>query len=87
MGSEKDDTFRTGAMAKVKAFIESVRTGLRLNNAGEAAESNVTAILGRIAAYQQRLVTRDEMTKSTERLQANCGLPGPPTAGPATSCC
>ena len=74
MGSEKDDTFRSGAIANVKAFIESVRTGPRLNNAGDAVESNLTAILGRMAAYQQRVVTWDEMMKSTERLQANLKL-------------
>ena len=74
MGAEKDDTFRSGAIANVKAFIDSVRTGPRLNNAGDAVESNLTAILGRMAAYQQRLVTWDEMMKSTERLQANLKL-------------
>ena len=74
MGAEKDDTFRSGAIANVKAFIESIRTGRHLNNADQAVESNLTAILGRTAAYQQRLVTWDEMMKSTERLQANLKL-------------
>ena len=68
MGAEKDDTFRSGAIANVKAFIESIRTGKHLNNADQAVESNLTAILGRMAAYQQRLVTWDEMMRSDEKL-------------------
>ncbi len=74
MGTDKDDTFRSGAIANVKAFIESIRTGKHLNNADQAVESNLTAILGRTAAYQQRVVTWDEMMKSTERLQINLKL-------------
>jgi len=37
-------------------------------------ESNLTAILGRMAAYQQRLITWDEMMKSTDRMEANLKL-------------
>ena len=74
MGSEKDDTFRSGAIANVKAFVESIRTGQHVNNADQAVESNLTAILGRTAAYQQRVITWDEMMKSNERLQANLKL-------------
>ncbi len=74
LGAEKDDTFRSGALANVKAFIESIRNGQPLNNSGDAVESNQTAILGRMAAYQQRLVTWDEMLQSTETLQANLKL-------------
>ena len=74
MGAEKDDTFRSGAITNVKNFIESIRTGKHINNTDQAVESNLTAILGRTAAYQQRLVTWDEMMKSNERLEANLKL-------------
>jgi predicted dehydrogenase len=73
-GAEKDDTFRSGAIANVKAFIESVRAGQHINNADQAVESNLTAILGRTAAYEQRVVTWDEMMKSNERLHADLKL-------------
>ncbi len=74
MGAEKDDTFRQGAINNVKAFVESIRTGKPLNNAEQAVESNLTAILGRMAAYQGRMVTWDEMMKSTEKYEANLKL-------------
>ncbi len=74
MGAEKDDTFRQGAINNVKAFVASIRDNKPLNNAETACESNLTAILGRMAAYGQRTVTWDEMMKSTERLEANLKL-------------
>ena len=67
MGAEKDDTFRQGAINNVKAWVESIRTGKLLNNTEEAVRSNLTAILGRTAAYKQRVVTWDEMMASDER--------------------
>jgi len=33
-------------------------------------ESNLTSILGRMAAYQERIVTWDEMMRSGEKLEA-----------------
>ena len=74
MGAEKDDTFRQGAINNVKAFIDSIQTGKLLNNAEQAVESNLTAILGRTAAYQNRTVTWDEMMRSEEKLEANLRL-------------
>jgi len=74
MGAEKDDTFRQGAINNVKAFIESIRTGKLLNNAEQAVDSNLTAILGRTAAYKSRLVTWDEMMKANEKWEANFRL-------------
>ncbi len=73
-GVEKDDTFREGAIANVKNFIESIRSGRLLNNAAESVESNLTAILGRMAAYNERTVTWDEMLRSNEKLEANLRL-------------
>jgi myo-inositol 2-dehydrogenase/D-chiro-inositol 1-dehydrogenase len=74
MGAEKDDTFRQGAINNVKAFIDSIRTGKLLNNAEQAVESNLTAILGRTAAYQNRTVTWEEMMRSEEKYEANLKL-------------
>jgi len=74
LGTEKDDTFRQGAINNVKAFIDSIRAGKPVNNVEESVESNLTAILGRMAAYQNREVTWDEMMKSNERLEASLKL-------------
>ncbi len=74
LGAEKDDTFRQGAINNVKAFVESLRAAKPLNNAADAVESNLTAILGRMAAYQQRVVSWDEMMRSTETLEADLKL-------------
>ena len=74
LGAEKDDTFRQGAINNVRSFLDSIRTGKLLNNAETAVESNLTAILGRTAAYQRRPVTWDEMMRSEEKLEANLAL-------------
>lgn len=69
-GSPKDDTFRSGAITNVKDFIAAIREGKVLNNAATAVESNLTAILGRTAAYSGREVTWDEMMQYDVRLTA-----------------
>lgn len=74
MGSEKDDTFRQGAINNVKAFVESIRAGKPINNVEESVQSNLTAILGRTAAYRQTTVTWEELLASNERWDANLRL-------------
>lgn len=73
-GVEKDDTFRAGAVANVKRFVESLRSGAYVNNVEESVESNLTAILGRMAAYQERMITWDQMMRSGEKLEARLKL-------------
>jgi len=73
-GAEKDDTFRGGCITNVVNFIESIRDGKPINNAAVAVESNFTGILGRMAAYQQRTVSWEEMMASTEKWEANLKL-------------
>ena len=73
-GADKDDTFRQGAINNVKTFIDSVKNGKPVNNAEVSVESNLTAILGRMTAYQKQPVTWDEMLRSTERLEAQVTL-------------
>jgi len=70
-GTDKDDTFRQGAITNVKNFVESVKTGQYLNNAAESVESNLTAILGRMAAYDERTMSWDEMLQSNQKLEAD----------------
>ena len=74
VGTEKDDTFRQGAINNVIAFVRSLREGKPLNNAETAVESNLTAILGRMAAYQQRVVAWEEMMRSEEKFEIGLKL-------------
>jgi predicted dehydrogenase len=73
-GAEKDDTFNAGALTNVKNFIESIKTGKLLNNGVECCYSNLTAILGRNAAYKGSVVTWEDMLASDEKLAANLRL-------------
>jgi myo-inositol 2-dehydrogenase/D-chiro-inositol 1-dehydrogenase len=74
MGAEKDDTFKSGCVSNIKNFVESVRSGKPINNSAVAVESNLTAILGRTAAYEQRTVTWDELMASKDRWELNLSL-------------
>jgi myo-inositol 2-dehydrogenase / D-chiro-inositol 1-dehydrogenase len=67
-GAEKDDTGRQGTIDNIRMFVENVRAGRTVDNAAEAAGSTLTAVLGRMAAYGQRIVTWDEMMRSNEKL-------------------
>lgn len=69
-GADRDNTFDDGAIANVKSFVDSIRTGKLLNNATESAESNLACILGRTAAYRGGTVTWDEMMDLNTRLDA-----------------
>jgi hypothetical protein len=55
---------------KDKAFIASLTSGKFLNEAATGAESALTSILARQAAYQGREITWDEMMESDERYDA-----------------
>ena len=70
----KDDTFTGGAITNVKDFVESIRSGKYLNVVADGVESNLTAILGRMAAYRNTTVTWDEMMRSNEKLEAGLKL-------------
>jgi predicted dehydrogenase len=73
-GADKDDTFRQGAIENVKNFVTAIKAGKTLNNVEESVASTLTSILGRTAAYQQRLVTWDEMMKRNEKIELNLRL-------------
>jgi myo-inositol 2-dehydrogenase/D-chiro-inositol 1-dehydrogenase len=68
-GTDKDDTFRSGAIANTKKFVDSIRTNTPINNAETAAESTLTAILGRTAAYRSREVNWQELLAEKEKLE------------------
>jgi predicted dehydrogenase len=66
-GSEKDDTFTGGAIQNVREFVRALREGRVLNNGAESVQSNLTGVLGRIAASKETFVSWDEMMKITQR--------------------
>jgi hypothetical protein len=51
---------------KTKAFVDSILTGKYHNQAAQGAESTLSAILGRTAAYTGREVTWDELLASDQ---------------------
>jgi predicted dehydrogenase len=71
-----------GAIANIKRFHESVITGKPINNTAVSAESTMAAVLGRMAAYEDRTVTWEEMLAKNEKLDPQLDLPadGPETA-------
>lgn len=65
-GVPKDQTGKNGAVANVKAFAASIRDGKPVSNVDTTIESNLSAILGRMAAYSESPVTWDEMMRRAE---------------------
>lgn len=70
-GTEKDDTFQGGAITNVKNFVAGIQSGKYLNNVAESVDSTLTGVLGRTAAYGERVVTWDEMMRAATKLEAN----------------
>ncbi len=73
-GGSTKGIFTSGAVANLKTFEESVRSGKSFNNAEESAISSLTTILGRKAAYENRRVTWDELMADTTELKAEIAL-------------
>ena len=63
-----------GTSTNVKNFAAALREGRVVTNAAVSVESNLTAVLGRMAAYRRELVTWDEMLASNEQLNAHLPL-------------
>jgi len=59
---------------KQKAFIESIKTGSFINEAAAGAETALSAILGRNAAYAGREMTWDQVAESNESLDPKIDL-------------
>jgi predicted dehydrogenase len=69
-GRSHFNMLRDADAEKDKAFIASLTSGKFLNEAATGAESALTSILARQAAYQGREITWDEMMESDERYDA-----------------
>jgi predicted dehydrogenase len=71
-GGNTGDIYREGAANNIATFHKSITEGKFDNlTVGPSVQSNLLTILGRTAAYQNRIVRWDEIIKSTEKLDAN----------------
>jgi len=71
-GGSSPGIYQDGAIANIKAFYDNVTGGHFENPTVECSvRSNLITILGRIAAYEKRMVTWKELMSSREKLDAN----------------
>jgi predicted dehydrogenase len=71
-GGSSPGIYQDGAVANIKTFYDSITSGKFDNPTVETSvQSNLVTILGRTAAYENRIVTWDELLKSNQKLDAN----------------
>lgn len=70
-GGSTKGIYNGGAVRNLKIFEESIRSGNHFNNADESAQSTLTAVLGRKAAYEGRMVTWEEMMADKTEIKVN----------------
>lgn len=73
-GGPTKTIYRDGAANNIRDFCAALQNGKTLNNVEASAQSTMTSILGRMAAYEEREVTWEEMAASTERLDPKLQL-------------
>ena len=74
-GGKTNTIYQDGAIANIEKFCDSIRNNTPIDNVEESADSTLTSILGRMAAYQGREVTWDEMMSAGEALDPKLQLP------------
>lgn len=74
-GGSTESIYKDGAVKNIVRFHESIVSGKPITNIEESAQSTMTAILGRMAAYKGATVTWDEMIAANEKLDAHLDLP------------
>jgi predicted dehydrogenase len=74
-GGETTQIYKTGAQANIKRFLDSIANKKPINNAREAADSTLAAILGRMAAYEHTTLTWEQMLSANEKIDAKLELP------------
>jgi predicted dehydrogenase len=75
-GGSTQGLYTTGAVNNIKDFHASISSGKYLHDTvAPSAESTMAGILGRMAAYEGRPITWDEMLKRKARIDANLQLP------------
>ena len=69
-----DNTLEQANAEKVKAFVEEITSGRFENQTQQGAESTLSTILGRTAAYKGTEMTWDKLVKSDEKWDARLNL-------------
>ena len=71
-GGSTGNIYEDGAVANIATFADSIKAGKVENpTVPPSVRSNLTSILGRMAAYTGKKVTWDEMIKANEKLVRN----------------
>jgi len=70
-GTPMDNTWDIGVENNCKDFVAAIRGGKYMNHADYSADSAMSSILGRKAAYEGRIVTWEEILKAGEKLEAD----------------
>jgi predicted dehydrogenase len=73
-GGESPNLYEDGAISNIKDFHASIVNGKPIDNTQESANSTMTSILGRMAAYTGKDMTWDEMLKTNEKLDPKLTL-------------
>lgn len=73
-GGDTGPIFLEGAVNNIKDFCAGIESGEYVNTGEESVRSNLTGVLGRIAAYRGAEVTWDEMMAANEEME--CDLTG-----------
>jgi predicted dehydrogenase len=80
-GQKTGDKMETGSVNlgsavgnKMKALVESIKSGKFDNQAEQGAESTLTTIMGRMAAYGGKEITWEKMIKSNEKWNLKLNL-------------
>jgi myo-inositol 2-dehydrogenase / D-chiro-inositol 1-dehydrogenase len=69
-GGKAENLYHNGAVWNIETFHEDVTKGTHAHTTvAPSVRSNLTTILGRMAAYSGREVTWDQMIKSSEKLE------------------
>jgi hypothetical protein len=69
-GGETPGIYEEGAVSNIATFYDSIQRRDYSNpTVGESVRSNLVTILGRTAAYENRIVTWEEILRSVERLE------------------
>lgn len=74
-GGNTGKIYQEGAVNNILDFCNAIASGQPINNTVESANSTLTSVLGRMAAYTGRTVTWDEMIAANERLDPKLDLP------------
>ncbi len=74
-GGKTLNIYQEGAVNNIKDFCQAIHDGKPIQNAKESADSTMSCVLGRMAAYSGETATWDKMTEANERLDPKLNLP------------